>query len=207
MRPAAGPGQRRWPAAAGTGQEQGNGGASTGDSSEEGAQTNPEMRRSACAAGAQGQSGLGGQSLVGGRAEPTLGCAWPHRAEQPSVGSALQAARCGGYFRLPSIQSTVAWICSSVRAGCHPGRHDAAIRAGIALDGVLVERVLPCAMRLSQCEWSSVGAMPTPVVWQAVHRLSKITLPFWCRRKPPAKQPWPARRLAAACAAAPVLPA
>ncbi len=58
----------------------------------------------------------------------TLKCETPpaqrgHMSDQASVGKAGSCRPLAGtivYFRLPSIQSTVAWICSSVSAGLPP---------------------------------------------------------------------------------------
>src|SRR4249919_926824 len=86
-------------------------------------------------------------------------------------------ARDAAYLRLPTIQSTVALTCSSLRDGLPPL---AGITPALPVKpsmACLYSVSLPWATRGPQWAWSRVGAPPAPEVWQPVHSWPKITEP------------------------------
>src|SRR5690606_4829287 len=123
------------------------------------------------AGGGRGPAGNGG-----GTASLILGPAGPGNA-----GAALGRrpwCPCGlAYLRLSSIQSTVAWTCSSVRAGLPPFGGITPALPVKPSTACLYSVSLPWAMRAFQSPRARVGALPTPLVWQAPQRFWKITEP------------------------------
>src|SRR5690606_38708943 len=135
----------------------------------------PAPARARPAAAGRAGSGRGGPAWNGGTAWGSLAAGAAN--EDAARGRRPWWFACCAYLRLSSIQSTVAWTCSSVSAGLPPlGGITPALPVKPSM-ACLYSVSLPWAMREAHAPWDRVGAPPTPPLWQAPHRFWKITEP------------------------------